>query len=160
MLRTSLIHPHILETLGSAGHGSLILISDGNYPSLTAPNPAARRVYLNLRPGLISVTEILAALLPMIPIERIAFMAPDDDGHPAVQEELLSIVRPGTPAAHLSRYDFYAATRSPDLALVIVSGDRRWWANVLLTIGPIPEDATDFGDRPGARLLPVHSKEQ
>jgi L-fucose mutarotase len=139
MLRTGLIHPQILESLGSAGHGSLVLISDGNYPSLTAPYPGARRVYLNLRPGLVSATEILAALLPVLPIEGVAVMDPDDGNHPPVQDELLGMLGPETPVEHLSRFDFYAATRSPDLALVIVSGDQRWWANLLLTIGALPQ---------------------
>jgi L-fucose mutarotase len=139
MLRTGLIHPQILDALGSAGHGSLVLISDGNYPSLTAPSPNARRVYLNLRPGVVSVTEILEALLPVVTIERVAVMAPDDGKSPPVQDELLGLVGPKTPVAHLSRFDFYAATRSQDLALVIVSGDQRWWANLLLTIGAQPE---------------------
>jgi L-fucose mutarotase len=139
MLRTGLIHPQILESLGSAGHGSLVLISDGNYPSLTAPYQDARRVYLNLRPGMVSVTEILAALVPVLPIERAAVMSPDDDSHPPVQDELLGMLDPNTAVVHLSRFDFYAATRSQDLALVIVSGDQRWWANLLLTVGALPE---------------------
>jgi hypothetical protein len=58
MLQTGLTHPQILETLAAAGHGSLVLISDGNFPSLTAPYPGARRVYLNLRPGVVTVTEM------------------------------------------------------------------------------------------------------
>jgi L-fucose mutarotase len=140
MLRTGLIHPQILESLASAGHGSLVLVSDGNYPSLTAPYPDAHRVYLNLRPGIVSATDILAALLPVLPIERVAVMDPDDGSRPPVQDELLGMLGPGPTVAHLSRFDFYAATRSPDLALVIVSGDQRWWANLLLTVGALPEN--------------------
>ena len=143
MLRTGLIHPQILEALGSAGHGSLVLIGDGNFPSLTAPHPGARRVYLNLRPGLVDVTEIFATLQPAIPIERVAFMAPDDGGRPPVQTEILGMLGPETAVQHLGRSDFYDATRSSDLALVIVSGDERWYANVLITIGAIPERAPD-----------------
>ncbi len=140
MLRTSLIHPQILESIGSAGHGSLVLISDGNYPSLTAPNPRARRVYLNLCPGIVSVTEILAALMPVLPIESVAFMEPEDGSLPPVQSEVAGMLGPETPVTHLPRFDFYAATSSTDLALVIVSGDQRWWANILLTVGALPED--------------------
>ena len=32
MLRYQLLHPEILAALGGAGHGSQILIADGNYP--------------------------------------------------------------------------------------------------------------------------------
>ena len=143
MLRTGLIHPQILEALGSAGHGSLVLISDGNFPSLTAPYPGARRVYLNLRPGLVNVTEIFVTLLPAVPIEQVAFMAPDDGGRPPVQTEILEMLGPETAVHQLGRRDFYAATRDSDLALVIVSGDERWYANVLITIGAIPEHVPD-----------------
>jgi L-fucose mutarotase len=139
MLRTELTHPQILETLGSAGHGSLVLISDANFPSLTAPHAGARRVYLNLRPGLVSVTEILSTLLPAVPIEQVAVMDPDDGRQPPAQVDVLGMLAAETPVAHLSRLAFYQATRSPDLALVIVSGDERWYANLLITIGSIPE---------------------
>jgi L-fucose mutarotase len=139
VLRTGLIHPQILEALGSAGHGSLVLISDGNYPHLTAPNPNARRVYLNLRRGVVSVEEILSSLLPAMPVERVAVMDSGSGEMPEIQKHLLSKFGPETEVAHLSRFDFYEATRSPDLALVIASGDEHWWANLLLTIGAIPD---------------------
>ena len=32
MLRTDLIHPPLLEALARCGHGSKVLIADGNYP--------------------------------------------------------------------------------------------------------------------------------
>lgn len=139
MLRTGLIHPQILEALGSAGHGSMVLISDGNYPHLTAPNPNARRVYLNLRRGIVSVEDILAAIMPAILVERVAVMDAASGVMPEVQKDLLARFGPETEVAHLSRFDFYDATRSPDLGLVIASGDQHWWANLLLTIGSIPE---------------------
>ena len=48
MLKYGLTHPEILSALGSAGHGSKVLIADGNYPFSTGSNPAAAHVYLNL----------------------------------------------------------------------------------------------------------------
>jgi len=138
----------------------LVLISDGNYPSLTAPNPNARRVYLNLRPGLVNVTEILAALLSVVPVERAAVMAPDDGSQPVVQDELLAMIGPDIEVVRMARHDFYAATRSPDVALVIVSGETRWWANLLLTIGSTPENAPDLNDRRDPRLVPVESRDK
>lgn len=139
MLLTGLTHPQILETLAAAGHGSLVLIADGNFPALTAPHPGARRVYLNLRPGLVKATDILATLRLILPIERAVLMDPDDGAASAVHTELIGLLDPDTPVAHLLRADFYAATRSDDLALVIVSGDERWYGNILLTIGSVRE---------------------
>ena len=43
MLKGKLIHPEILDALGKAGHGSKILIADGNYPFATAAAPRARQ---------------------------------------------------------------------------------------------------------------------
>ena len=37
----------------------------------------------------------------------------------------------------LRRFDFYDAARGPDLALVIATGERRIYANILLTIGVV-----------------------
>lgn len=139
MLRTGLTHPQILEALAAAGHGSLVLISDGNFPSLTAPHPGARHVYLNLRPGMVTVTDILATLRLVVPIEKAVLMDSDDGAEPAVHAELVGLLDPETRIAHVGRADFYTATRSDQLALVIASGDERWYANVLLTMGPLLE---------------------
>jgi L-fucose mutarotase len=43
VLRTRLIHPEILAALATAGHGSQLLLSDGNFPHATASPPGARR---------------------------------------------------------------------------------------------------------------------
>ncbi len=139
MLRTGLIHPQILEALGAAGHGSAVLISDGNFPSLTAPLREACRVYLNLRPGVVSVTDVLEALAPVVPIERALLMAPDGGGASPVEADVVRLLHPGTVVDYVGRQQFYAATRADDLALVIVTGDERWYANVLLTVGSLPE---------------------
>jgi len=38
----------------------------------------------------------------------------------------------------VGRFEFYEAARSPNLALVIATGEQRVYANILLTIGVIP----------------------
>ena len=55
MLHGPMLHPELIGALGRAGHGSRILIGDGNYPSMNGVNPAAERVYLNLAPDRKSV---------------------------------------------------------------------------------------------------------
>src|SRR3712207_3600284 len=86
MLRGKLIHPQILEALGSAGHGSKILIADGNYPFTTGANPRATRVFLNLSPGIVSVTEALSALVESIPVEAASVMMPPGEAPPIFTE--------------------------------------------------------------------------
>src|SRR5688500_12738955 len=87
MLKGALLHPEILEALGRAGHGSKVLISDGNFPHATALGPNARLVFLNLAPGLLGVTEVLKVLAQAIPIEAADVMATLKEGPYAMTED-------------------------------------------------------------------------
>src|SRR5215469_5879040 len=69
MIRGQLIHPQIMGALARSGHGSKILISDGNYPHWTKRGHNAEVVYLNLTPGILQVTDVLKVLVHQIPIE-------------------------------------------------------------------------------------------
>ena len=138
MLTTTLLHPQILEALASAGHGSRVLIGDGNYPFGTRANPAAPRVYLNLTPGLIDAPTILAAVLSAVPVEAAYAMGPDDGSEPAIYEDFRRLLPADVPITRMDRYAFYDAARDPDLALVIASGERRIFANIMITIGVVP----------------------
>lgn len=89
MLLHTLIHPGILEAIGAAGHGSRILIADGNYPASTKCGINSERVYLNLVPGMPTVTQVLDALLTAIPIEAAAVMAPPESPDPDIFAESL-----------------------------------------------------------------------
>jgi L-fucose mutarotase len=143
MIRGQLIHPEILGALAGAGHGSTVLISDGNFPHDTAPAAGAMRVYLNLSPGRVTVSEVLAALVSAIAIESAALMTPQDptDWVPPAHAEIEGLMPAGTEIRRLPRTAFYEATRDDSLALVIATGDTRPYANVLLTIGVIlPDD--------------------
>jgi L-fucose mutarotase len=100
-------------------------------------------VWLNLTPGVLTVTDVLGVLGAALPIERAALMdpAPDSgDGPPPVHPALVEALPPGTPIDHVSRFDFYTATASDQLALVIATADLRPYANVLLTVGVVRGD--------------------
>ena len=137
MLTYQLLHPEILAALAEAGHGAQLLIADGNYPLITRSNPAARRVFLNLAPGLLNVTDVLAAIVGATPLEAAHVMVPDGGPEPPIFAEFRALL-PGMELAALDRYAFYAAARGPDLALAIATGERRVYANILLTIGVVP----------------------
>ncbi|MEA2612018.1 MAG: L-fucose mutarotase [Chloroflexota bacterium] len=136
MLKTRLLHPGILAALGEAGHGAQVLIADGNYPLLTRSNAAAHRVYLNLAPGLVTVTDVLEVLREAIPIEAAHVMIPETGAEPGIFAEFRELL-PATPLQPLSRIPFYDAARGPDLALAIATGEQRIYANLLLTIGVV-----------------------
>ena len=138
MLTYPLLHPEILQALGSAGHGSGILIADGNYPFATRANAAARRVYLNLAPGLINATDVLKAIAPAIPIELATVMLTNENKEAPIAKEFNEILPKGTTFRGLERFAFYDAARDSDVTLVIATGEQRIYANILLTIGVVP----------------------
>jgi L-fucose mutarotase len=136
MLKTTLLHPEILGTLGRLGHGSKILIADGNYPFATGSNPAAKVVFLNLRPGLVTVTDVLAALVTAIPVEAAHVMNPADGSTPDIYHEFTALL-PDLELQRVERFDFYDLARTSDVGLVIATGESRVYANLMLTIGVV-----------------------
>ena len=137
-MRYRLTHPQLLEALGRAGHGSTVLIADANYAHSTGGHPAAERVHLNLRPGLLTADQVLEVVLDAIPVEAAASMVgPDGADSPAVIG--FAAMLDGVPYERLQREPFVAAARSVSLEVLIATGDTRHLANVLLTIGALPD---------------------
>ncbi len=60
--------------LARAGHHSRILIADGNYPASTKKGPAAEVVCLNLSPGVVTVAQVLRAVVSAVPIDQVNTM--------------------------------------------------------------------------------------
>jgi L-fucose mutarotase len=144
VLKHQLIHPKINEIIGRAGHHSLILIADGNYPASTKKGPNAELVCMNLTPGLITCTQALQALLSAVPIDRVSTMGiPADDpyarqGEPPVWNEYREVLKNAGLKLNLEpilKWDFYEAVASADHVLTIQTGDQSLWANILLTMG-------------------------
>ena len=136
MLTTQLLHPEILQALGSSGHGGKVLIADGNYPFVTRANPAAKRVYLNFTPGKLNVVEILEVLAGAIPVESVDVMTPDSGAEPSIFADFRRLL-PGLELTKNGRFAFYDLARDPDCCLVIATGEQRIYANILLTIGVV-----------------------
>ena len=147
MLKGRLLHPELLRALGAAGHGAKVLLADGNYPVGTKAPVGAARVYLNLAPGIVTVTDVLDVLVAAIPIEAAEVMLPADGAEPPIFAEFRRILAgastaPGTGPERLeltalSRQGFYEAASAPEVALAIATGERRIYANLLLTIGVV-----------------------
>jgi L-fucose mutarotase len=141
MLKYRLTHPDILDALSTAGHGSQVLIADGNYPFTTGANPDAARAYLNLTRGSAPVDEVLAVVADAIVIEAAHVMVPDEGPEPPIFGSFRRHLPKGMELQALGRFEFYEAARGPDVALVIATGEQRIYANILLTIGVVPPDA-------------------
>ena len=150
MLKGRLLHPELLRALAAAGHGARVLLADGNYPVSTKSPPTATRVYLNLAPGIVTVTDVLEAMIATIPIEAAAVMVPDHGPEPPIFAEFRRLLERATTApgtgpeplelTPLGRQAFYDAASAPDVAIAVATGERRLYANLLLTIGVVGPD--------------------
>jgi L-fucose mutarotase len=136
MISHSLVHPEILSALASAGHGSRVLVADANYPFRTVIGPNARIVYLNLRPGLVGAVDVLETLTTAVAVESAAVMVPGEGPEPEVFADFRRLL-PGIELEELTRAEFYAASRTEDLALLVATGEQRIYSNVLLTLGVV-----------------------
>jgi len=144
VLKTLLLHPQILAALAGAGHGSLVLVADGNYPASTSRGPNVAVVHLNLRPGVVDAVTIVDALAQSVPVEEALVMAPMAQGAYAMADEppiwaefAAALARGGSPVPlqQVDRMAFYDLVATPQVALVVVSGDTRLYGNLLLRIG-------------------------
>lgn len=134
MLTTKLIHPEIMEVLSLAGHGSKVLIADGNYP-LAEKSGTARKVYLGVTPGLPTVTDVLDALLGVCAVEKAEVMVPEDGSEPPIFAEFRKELG-GMELSPLGRYEFYDACMADNAVILAIStGEKRVFANILLTVG-------------------------
>jgi L-fucose mutarotase len=137
MLKSKLLHPEILRVLASSGHFSQVLIADGNYPFASRSGPNATTVYLNLMPGIPRVTDVLEALLEMIPVQDAAVMQTPNGEMPPIHDEFARMLPQDLEIKRLERYAFYDAACSPLTSLVIATAETRRFANLLLTIGVV-----------------------
>tara|TARA_R110002096_G_scaffold161339_2_gene327859 strand:- start:2615 stop:3058 length:444 start_codon:yes stop_codon:yes gene_type:complete len=144
MLKHQLIHPKINEVLGRAGHGSKVLIADGNYPASSALGERAELVSLNLSPGVVSASQVLEALVTAIPIEAAEVMmyhtsGPHaQEGEPPVWQQYRDIFSKETidlTLEPIERFEFYKAAGDADHVLTIQTAEQQPFANLLLTIG-------------------------
>lgn len=131
MLKTTCIHPEIMKVLSLCGHGDKILIADGNYP-LNSKSGDAAKVYLGLTSGRPEVTEVLKVLKGVINVEKAEVMVPDGE-LPPILEEFTQILD-GMKLEKLGRYEFYDACCQPAVRLAISTGEKRPFANILITI--------------------------
>lgn len=136
MIRGPITHPQLLAALGQSGHGTKLLIADGNYPFRTGTAADALTIYLNLRRGLVSVTDVLSAVAEAVPLESAEVMVPDEGPDPEIFRDFARLL-PDVPIVRHPRFDFYDRAREPDVGIVVATGEARIYANILLTIGVV-----------------------
>jgi L-fucose mutarotase len=147
MLKTSVLHPEILSTLGSAGHLSKILISDGNYPHSTRTNPRAKIVWANFVPGVIDAVTALKMICDLVPVEAVEVMEPTKTGmyamagDPPIWASFRKVLKDHAgfdgELQPLQKPEFNQQANSPDCCLVIATAETQIWANCIITIGVV-----------------------
>ena len=133
MLTGGCIHPALLHSLSLLGHGDKLLIADGNYP-LASKTGESEKIWLGVRPGLPTVTDVLEAVLSVIHVERAEVMDPADGSVPPIFGEFETLLD-GMKLEAMERYAFYDACGEKTLRLAISTGEKRVFANLLLTVG-------------------------
>lgn len=133
MLSGNCIHPELMRVLSLLGHGDKILIADGNYP-LASKSGDAEKVWLGLRPGQPTTTGVLETLLSVINLEKAEVMDPADGTEPEIFGEFRKLLG-GMELSRLGRFQFYDACGEKALRLAISTGEKRTFANVLVTVG-------------------------
>lgn len=136
MLKTSVIHPTIMEALARSGHFAQVVIADGNLPVGAITGPNSTTVHLNFRPGLLDATTVLEGILEVCPIQGAIVMEKpveaSSDIH-LIYKKLLGDVS----WEEMERWAFYDKIREPATTLIIQTGEQRRFANLILTVGVV-----------------------
>ena len=133
MLTGNCIHPELMRVLSLLGHGDKILIADANYP-LASKTGQADKVWLGLSPGLPSAVDVLTTLQSVVNIEKAEVMDPGDGSKPEIFHEFQALLG-NMELCKLGRFPFYDTCCEPSLRLAIATGEKRTFANILITVG-------------------------
>lgn len=137
-----LISPELLKALAEMGHGDELVIADGNFPCHSVGKNS-----IVIRADGHGVPEILDAVLKLIPLDTytqkpVALMEVvkgDTCGTPEIwgtYEELLNKYEPDHHEIdYTERFAFYE--RAKDAYLIIATGEKAIYANILLKKGVV-----------------------
>lgn len=137
MLKTGCVNKDILQAAAECGHGDQIVIGSGNFPLDSQVNPDAKRVYLNLMPGVPTSDQVLKALVSILNLEAGEMILPEDvKEKPPVFEQYEQLM-PGAAWKTSGRDEFYEACRKHTVKLAIACADQRAFSNILVTVGVV-----------------------
>ncbi|EIM77465.1 hypothetical protein A33O_03303 [Nitratireductor aquibiodomus RA22] len=139
-----ILSPDLLRILRAMGHGDEIVIADANFPG-----EASARDFVRLDG--ISAPRVLEAVLSVMPLDSFVDdpaismqMVDVPDGVPPVVAEFQTVIDrvADNPAQihPLERFAFY--DRARDAFAVIQTGERRFYGNVILKKGVLPQEDT------------------
>ncbi|EMS73574.1 RbsD/FucU family protein [Ruminiclostridium cellobioparum] len=135
MLKTACINPGLAGLLAACGHGDKILIADGNYPLESNTGGNTKKVYLGLTHGVPTVTQVLEVIDKTLAIEAAEVMVPGSGEEPEIFGEFRSILTGDVVPGKLDRYEFYEACKQDNVKIAVSTGEKRVFANILITVG-------------------------
>ena len=132
-----LFSPELLVAIYRMGHGDEIVLADAHFPGHSTND------YVIRADGL-QINKLLEAILPLFALDTyvddpVVMMAcvPGDEPDPTVESGYRAVIdkySPDTPEIRfIERFDFY--TRASKAFAVVMSGDTRKYANVILKKG-------------------------
>ena len=136
-----LLGPDLLSALRRLGHGDEIVIADANFPAHSL-GPEV------LRLDGIDAVSAAAAILTHLPLdtftEAAAFrmaVVGDPEAEPPICQMFADLVKRLAGPFHivpLERFAFYE--RASKAVFIVVTGERRLYGNLLLTVGVLPPE--------------------
>lgn len=136
MLKIKCLNPQLINALAHCGHGDKILICDGNYPIDSCTSETTEKIYLQLTHGIPTVTDVLKVLIESINVEKAQVMTPGEGQEPEIFKEFRGIINNKVELDELGRFEFYdESKKSNNIRLAIATGEKRTFANILLTVG-------------------------
>ncbi|MGH6987758.1 MAG: RbsD/FucU family protein [Caulobacteraceae bacterium] len=134
-----LLGPELLAALRAMGHADEIAIVDANFPAVSN----AKRLIRLDGVGAPRAVRAILTVLPLDQFERVAAIRMAVDGAPeqtppivAEFERLLLEVGWEGPLGVLDRFAFYERVRAA--YAIVATGERRYWADLILKKGAIP----------------------
>ena len=139
-----LFSPDLLATLYRMGHGDEVVLGDAHFPGESLGVPVIRADGLHVAP-------LLDAILPLFELDSyieapvlMMGIVPGDTADPTVEADYRAVIdkhQPQTPPIQrLERFAFYE--RCKKAFAIVMTGDTRKYANIILTKGVTPTATT------------------
>jgi len=140
-----LLTPELLSVLAAMGHGDELAVTDANFPADSVARGTCHGRVVSLAG--VSLPEAVGAILSVLPLDdfvdapvrRMAIDATPNE-LPEVQQEVQAVIDGAAgrhwPMGALGRFAFYEAAR--DCYAVVLTGEGRFFGNVLIKKGAIP----------------------
>ena len=143
-----LLTAELLSVLAAMGHGDELAITDANFPADSVARSTCHGRVITMAGA--SLSEVVRAILSLLPIDEfvdapVRRMATDVTPNelPEVQREVQEVIDAVSgrhwPMGVLERFAFYEAARG--CYAVVLTGERRFFGNVLIKKGAIPPES-------------------